>query len=391
LISNFKKPVTILAFALSSLVAGSALCAPSSLESRESFQRDVDAMMQQYVAQSGWAANLAIVYAGRQVMRGSYGIGDRVWQIPTRPDSVYRAGSTTKMFTAVAILQLIQSGKLAIDASVRTYLPELPQSWQPVTIKHLLSQSSGIAEYSSSTNSFRALMRVDRAPDAILALVKGQPLRFAPGSKFEYSNTNYVALGLIIEKVTGKTYADYIGEKLLRPAGMMHSGYFDEAQVLPAFVPGYLRTEGRPQNTFYISPSMLYAAGNLYSTIDDLILWDRALHDTDALGLKPEFRAFMFQDQGFGYGFGAFVDKIDGEVAVGHGGTLPGYQVGYERFTRVPLTIILMSNVYPVDVDKITADLAKLFFQYCGRTDPVKQCDLTSLPAALPERITHRP
>ncbi|WP_395400558.1 serine hydrolase domain-containing protein [Pseudoduganella sp. UC29_106] len=380
---KLKMQRAVLAFSLLGSLAGPVLCAPASRDSFEAFERDVDTMMRGYVSKSGWAANLAIVYAGRKIVRGSYGIGDRVWQIPTRPDAVYRVGSTTKMFTAVAILQLIQSGKLAIDASVRNYLPDSPQSWQPITIQNLLSQSSGLAEYSASTNSFRALMRVDRTPDAILALVKDQPLRFIPGSKFEYSNTNYVALGMIIEKVTGKTYADYIGEQVLRPAGMTHSGYFDDTQILPSFVPGYLLTDGGLQNMFHISPNMLYAAGNLYSTIDDLILWDRALHDTDALGLNATLRTRMFQDQGFGYGFGAFVDKIDGEIAVGHGGTLPGYQVGYERFTRVPLTIILMANVYPVDVDKIAGDLARLFFKHCGKIDPARQCDLTSLSFAV--------
>jgi CubicO group peptidase (beta-lactamase class C family) len=203
-------------------------------------------------------------------------------------------------------------------------------------------------------------------------------LRAVPGSKYAYANTNYVALGLVIEKLTGKPYAEVIETRFLRPLGMTHSGYFDYTRIVPSLVPGYFRDDGRLQNMFYIAPSMVYAAGNLYSSIDDLLLWDRALHDTDALGLDAGLKAEMFRNQGFGYGFGAFVDTVDGETAVGHGGTLPGYQLGYTRFLRLPLTVLVLTNVSPTDVDRMAVDLAKLFFKHCGKTAPVEQCDLAA-------------
>lgn len=177
-------------------------------------------MLQGLVSQHDWAGNVAVVYAGKQIVRGAYGIGERTWQIPTRREAVYRVGSVTKMLTAVAVLQLIQSGRLSLDASVRTTLPELPASWQPVTIRHLLNHTSGIPEYMASTNSFRKLVRVDRAPADVLALVQDQSLQFVPGSKYGYSNTNYVALGLVIEKLTGKTYAQDLETRFLQPLGM---------------------------------------------------------------------------------------------------------------------------------------------------------------------------
>ena len=360
------------------LTAAVASASPTPKENRQAFERDVDAMLQGHVSKHDWAGNIAIVYAGKQLVRSAYGVGDRTWRIPTRPDAVYRVGSVTKMFTSVMVLQLVQAGQLSLDASVRTYLPDLPPAWHPITIRHLLNHTSGAAEYMSSTNSFRTLMRIDRAPDAVLALVRDQPLRFAPGSKYEYSNTNYVALGLIIEKLTGKPYAEVIETRFLRPLGMTHSGYFDYTRIVPSLLPGYFRDDGTLQNMFYIAPSMVYAAGNLYSSIDDLLLWDRALHDTDAVGLDPALKKEMLRNQGFGYGFGAFVDTVDGETAVGHGGTLPGYQLGYERFMRLPLTVLVMTNVSPTDVDKMAVDLAKLFFKHCGKTAPAEQCDLAT-------------
>jgi CubicO group peptidase (beta-lactamase class C family) len=358
-----------------SVAATTASAAPTPQENRQAFERDVDAMMQSYVSKD-WVGNVAVVYAGKQIVRSAYGIGDRTWQLPTRLDAIYRIGSTTKMFTAVVALQLVQTGQLSLDASARTYLPDLPASWQPVTIRHLLNHTSGVPEYLSSTDSFRKLVRLDRTPVEVLALVQEQPLHFAPGSKYEYSNTNYVALGMIIEKLTGKPYADVIETRFLRPLGMTHSGYFDDTRIVPSLVPGYLREDGRLQNMFYTAPGMIYAAGNLYSSIDDLLLWDRALHDTDALGLDAALRKEMFRNHGFGYGFGAFVGTVDGETAVGHGGALPGYQVGYERFTRLPLTVLVMSNVFPTNVDRMASDLATLFFKHCGKKAPAEQCDL---------------
>ena len=369
------------ALAASLSILAPACAAPTPQDNRHAFERDVDALLQGYVKQQDWAGNVAIVYDGTQIVRGVYGMGERTWQIPTRADAVYRVGSVTKMFTAVTVLQLVQAGQMSLDASVRTYLPDLPSAWQPVTIRHLLTHTSGAPEYMSSTNSFRTLMRVERTPPAVLALIQDRPLRFTPGSKYEYSNTNYVALGMIVEKLTGKSYADVIESRFLRPLGMTHSGYFDYTRIVPALVPGYLREDGRLQNMFHIAPSMLYAAGNLYSTIDDLLLWDRALHDTDALGLAPALKADMFRDQGFRYGLGAFVEQVDGETAVGHGGTLPGYQLGYDRFMRLPLTVLVLTNVSPTDVDKTVRDLAQLFFKHCGTTAPAQQCDLAT-PAA---------
>ncbi|MDN4038606.1 serine hydrolase [Massilia sp. YIM B02443] len=362
------------------LPSASAAPSPAPHERRHALERDVEAMLQGLVSQQDWAGNVAIVYAGKQIVRGAYGTGERTWQIPTRRDAVYRVGSVTKMFTAVAVLQLVQSGRLSLDASVRATLPDLPAELQPVTIRQLLNHTSGIPEYMASTNSFRKLVRVDREPGAVLALVQDQPLRFVPGTKYDYSNTNYVALGLVIEKLTGKPYAQDVEARFLQPLGMRHSGYFDYTRIVPSLVPGYLRDDdGRLQNMFHIAPSMVYAAGNLYSSIDDLLTWDRALHDTDALGLDPALRKEMFRNQGFGYGFGAFVDVIDGEPAAGHGGTLPGYQLGYIRFMRLPLTVMVLTNVSPTDVDKMAFDLARLFFKHCGKTAPAEQCGLAPL------------
>jgi D-alanyl-D-alanine carboxypeptidase len=366
----------IFAAALAALIATDPANAQSPAASRRAFEASADAIAKTYADTGNFSGEVLVAYAGKPVFRKAYGLADRTWNIPSRPGLVYRIGSITKTFTAVAILQLADAGKLSLSESVRTYMPDLPAAYQPITLKHLLSHSSGLPEYSSVTNSFKALMRVERTPDEVLGLVRDLPLAFSPGEKFSYSNTNYIALGRIIEKVSGVSYEAYVRDHILVPLGMAHTGFFNPSDVVPGLAPGYLLSDDQQQNMFLIAPTMLQAAGNLYSTADDLLVWDKALHGGQGLGLTEASRALLFRDNGFGYGYGVFIDKTGGEPYVGHPGTLPGYLTDYERFVNVPLTIIVLSNAYPVKVETLTRDLAGQFFKTCGKADARRTCGL---------------
>jgi D-alanyl-D-alanine carboxypeptidase len=345
-------------------------------DNRRAFEARADALAQTYADTGNFSGEVLVAFNGKPVFRKAYGVADRTWNIPSRTGAAYRIASTTKTFTAVAILQLVEAGKLSLTDSVRNYLPDLPAAYQPITLKHLLSHSSGIPEFLSVGNSFKALVRVDRTPEEVMALVRDMPLKFTPGARFDYSNTNYVALGRIIEKASGQSYAVYVRDHILVPLNMTHTGYFDPGEIIPELAPGYLMDGGSISNTFYISPGMTYAAGNLYSTADDLLLWDAALHGGKGLKLSEAHRAMLFHDNGFGYGFGAYIDKVAGEPYVGHPGTLPGYLTDYERFVNTPLTIIVLSSAYPVKVEKMTRDLAGVFFKTCGKADAATTCAL---------------
>ncbi|MBP2160361.1 MULTISPECIES: serine hydrolase [Asticcacaulis] len=367
---------------LSILAALTVVSAPAlahaamPVQTRQAFEAAADAVAQTAATSGNFSGEVLVAFDGKPVFRKAYGLADRTWNLPSRTGLTYRIGSTTKTFTAVAILQLAEAGKLSLDASVTTYIPDLPVSYRPITVRHLLSHSAGLPEFLSTTNSFTRLVRMDRTPEEVVALVRDLPLGFTPGERFSYSNTNYVALGLIIEKASGTDYATYVHDHILTPLGMTHTGYFDPSEIVPGMAQGYLIQGDRVANTFYMAPSMLYASGNLYSTADDLLIWDKALHTGKGLGLSESSRALLFRDNGFGYGYGVYVDKLAGEPYVGHPGTLPGYLTDYERFVNVPLTVVVLSNAYPVKVETMTRDLAGAFFSICGKTDARRACGL---------------
>lgn len=371
---------------ISLIVSAVALCvatpslAETSLQTpagnRRAFEAAAGAMAQSYADTGNFSGDVLVAFNGKPVFRKAYGMADRTWNIPSRPGAAYRIGSITKTFTAVAILQLVEAGKLSLTESVRTYLPDLPEAYQPITLTHLLSHSSGIPEFLSVGNSFKALVRVDRTPEEVMALVRDMPLKFTPGQRFDYSNTNYTALGRLIEKASGQSYDAYVRDHILIPLNMTHTGYYNPSEIVPGLAPGYLMEGGALRNMFYIAPGMTYASGNLYSTADDLLLWDAALHSGKGLNISDAHRAMLFRDNGFGYGFGVYIDKVAGEPFVGHPGTLPGYLSDYERFVNTPLTIIVLSNAYPVKVEKMTRDLAGVFFKTCGKSDAARTCGL---------------
>ena len=374
------QPITRVVAGLLGLALSVAGCASTSRDAggpasrRAAFEAAADAVIAAHVDKDEFAGNVLVAFDGRPVLHRATGLADRTWNVAATPDMAYRIGSTTKTFTAVAVLQLAEAGKVAIATPVRFYLPDLPESWSAITVEHLLAHESGIPELLSSTNSFTRLVRVDRTPKEAAELVADRPLAFAPGSAYAYSNTNYILLGRLIETVSGQPYDAYVAQHILAPAGMTRTGYFDPGAILPRAATGYLVEGGVARSMFYISPTVTYAAGNLYSTAGDLLAFDRALHEGNLL--RPETRAMMLKDRGHGYGLGVFVDKAAGETMVGHPGTLPGFLSDYQRFTGFPLTIVVLSNTYPGKVETMTRTLAAAFVEHCGKAEAKARCGL---------------
>ena len=266
----------------------------------------------------------------------------------------------TKQFTAVAVLQLVEAGKLRPDDPVARYYPETPPAWAPVTIRHLLTHSSGIAPHPSFRGAFAPRTRLDWTPQEIVALSADKPLAFTPGSRFAYNNTGYDLLGVIVERLSGQPYAAYLRDHVLGPAGLTETRYDTPAEVQPRRAAGY-RLEGDGlENAPYISTSLLYAAGGLSSTVDDLLRWDQALQGGKVL--KPGSIAEMFRDQGFHYGFGEYVDVDRGHRHWGHGGGLPGFASTLDRYPDDGLTVIVLSNLEQANATRIGRMLAQLYF-----------------------------
>lgn len=261
-----------------------------------------------------------VVKDGQPVLRKGYGMANLELGVPIKPEHVFRIGSTTKLFTAVAVMQLVDDGKLALDAPVSRYL-DCPPHWNRITIRQLLTHTSGIPNLSLDSGYWRTTARLEHQPEELVAPVRTRPLDFEPGTRFVYNNTGYNLLGLVIEKVSGKGYYDFIDARIARPLGLKHTLAGTDKQLIPGLVTGY---QSGPKPAWLLSTSNFYAAGGLVSTVDDLAAFMLALQAgklVSPAGLGLINTSHVLPDgKETGYGLGTWVRKLGGKRLVGHGG-----------------------------------------------------------------------
>lgn len=328
------------------------------LAQTESEAQRADAVMAQFPQFTG---AVLVVRDGKTEFRKAYGQANRELSVPNTPAMKFRIGSITKQFTAMAILQLAEAGKLSVDDPVSKYVANAPAAWSGVTVKHLLTHTSGIPTYTGQA-AFLVASRQTLTPDQVVAIVRDMPLISPAGSRYAYNNTGYVLLGMIVEKASGQGYAQYLQANIFGPLGMKDSGYDSSSAILTNRASGY-RGE---LNASFVDMSTPYAAGALYSTVDDMLLWDQAL----AAGklISPVTYAEMWKDQGFGYGYGWLVGKQFGKRRIGHGGDINGFSSLITRYPDDRLTVILLSNAEGAPRDPITGQLAALYLRLPPRT-----------------------
>ncbi|HXG65930.1 MAG TPA: serine hydrolase [Blastocatellia bacterium] len=273
-------------------------------------------------------AAVIVVKDGKTIFRKGYGKANLELGVPIEPDMIFRIGSITKQFTAVAILMLAERGKLSLDDDFTKYLPDYPAKGQKITIAQLLNHTSGIKSY-TSLPEWRALWRKDLSLNELIDTFKDKPMDFAPGEKWSYNNSAYVLLGAIIEKVSGQSYKDFVEKQIFAPLGMKHSFYDDTTRVIPRRVPGYSKGADGWVNAPYLSMSHPHAAGALVSSVDDLAIWDAALY-TDKLlkqeTLKQAWTPLKLNNgKPLRYGFGWTVNTYEGHRVISHGGGINGF------------------------------------------------------------------
>jgi D-alanyl-D-alanine carboxypeptidase len=295
-----------------------------------------------------------LVRKGDQILlRKGYGLADVERGLPMRPELVFRLGSITKQLTAAAIMILADQGKLTVSDDIRKYLPDYPTHGATITIEHLLTHTSGIPSYTDQPN-FVQRMGEDVEPAALLDRFKDLPLEFKPGERMAYSNSGYHLLGLIIEKASGLSYADFVAQRIYKVLGMTHSGYGDDDRL--ARVRGYDRGKGGPARPArYINMKIPYSAGALVSSVDDLATWDAAISAGKLL--KPQswqrvFTAPKLKDgRTSDYAYGWLVGKIDGRRAQRHGGGIPGFSTVILRMPDDGLLVTILMNSIPGPTD----------------------------------------
>ena len=316
------------------------------------------ALIAPHLEARSFSGSILVAKDGVPVWRESFGAADREWDIANTADTKFRLGSITKQFTATAILQLVEQGKLSVDDPISKYYADAPPAWAKVTIKHLLTHTSGIPSYTDIPGFFDKDSRLPLTPDEIIKLTRDKPLEFEPGSKFAYDNTGYIILGYVIEKVSGETYADYVAKRIFAPLGMKDSGYDVSGVILRHRASGYQGSKDGWKNADYLDMTLPYAAGSLYSTTGDLLIWDRALADDKIL--TPASRAAMFADYGHEYGYGWRIDKDGGHARVGHGGGVNGFSTGIARYPTDGVVAIVLANYMATPSSSIAYKLAGL-------------------------------
>lgn len=311
-----------------------------------------------YVQQNKFIGTVLVARGGKPILRKGYGFANREWNIPNGPDTKFRLGSVTKQFTATAILQLVEAGKLKLDDPISKYYTASPAAWSKVTIHHLLTHTSGIPSYTELPGFFQKESMFDRTPAEIVKLTQDKPLEFEPGEKFKYDNSGYILLGYVIEKITGQKYADYLREHIFDPLGMRDTGYDTAREIIPHRASGYTYTGMIWVNAPYLAMSLPYAAGSLYSTVDDLLIWDQALYSRKPLTAASLDKMFTPNKENYGYGW--FIDNKSKHKKMGHAGGINGFNTMIARYPDDKLTVIVLANMNTREVEPIANGLAEI-------------------------------
>ncbi len=299
----------------------------------------------------------AVLAATRErilVARG-YGLANVERNLPNTAQTRFRIASITKPITALAIMQLQTAGKLDVNQSVCRYLPDCPRAWQPITLHHLLTHTAGIPNYTDFAD-FEQVERLPVTPTQLAARFRNLPLDFAPGTAFRYGNSSYVVLGLVIEAVSGQSYADYVRDQIFVPAGMSDSGYDSgDASALNGTV-GYLGPGA--ERAIPIDTSNLYSAGGLYATVEDLYRFTRAL-ETGKL-LPAALLERMYTPERNNYGYGWKIETRNGQRVIYHPGFISGAVTHLAFYPDSGNVVVVLSNMERANADAIAAAIGAM-------------------------------
>jgi CubicO group peptidase (beta-lactamase class C family) len=300
------------------------------------------------------SGSVLLIHRNQTLWNEAYGPANREWKVANTKDTKFRIGSITKTFTAVGILLLEQEGKLSVNDPIHKHLPDAPESWRTITLHHLLSHTSGIH---SLTNwaGFSMFSRLPLTTKELYERIRDWPLRFAVGEQYEYSNSGFIILGLVIEKVSGQTYREFLQDSLLKPALMANSGLDVSEEILPQRAAGY---KNNGENATYLDMCIPFSAGAMYSTTGDLAKWVDALM-TDKI-LRLEARTKLWTPVKGKYGYGWSVINRNGKRMVGHNGSINGFQSSLWWLPEQQLLSVVLCNRNGPDADRLSVELVDI-------------------------------
>ena len=329
--------------------------------------------------------SVAVVRDGKIVKATGYGVANVELSAPARPETIFEAGSITKQFTASAVMLLVEEGKVGLDDTIAKYFPNVPQTWKKITVRHLLTHTSGIPDYTGDTeqnlyNKGVIDFRREYTDDEFTQAYFTQPLDFEPGEKWSYSSTGYNLLGFLIRRVTGMSYGDFLRERIFAPLRMNATRVFTWKDIVPGRASGYDLVDGAWKNAgTWMSLSVVASAdGGLLTNVLDLAKWDAALYSDRVL--KRSTRDAMWAPLGVSTGsasaagIGCFIASAHGHRVLYHTGGGYGYYADISRYVDDRLTIIVMTNVDEThtDVLKVVGAIAEIYLPDTKGANPVR-------------------
>ena len=329
--------------------------------------RKIDELMALYHDYGQFNGSVLVAEKGSVIYKKGFGLAEMEWNIPNQPDTRFRLGSITKQFTSMLVMQLVEQGKIRLDGKISAYLPDYRKdTGDKVTIHNLLTHTSGIPSYTGLPRFFQDVSRNPYSVEEFVKKYCSGDLEFEPGSKFSYDNSGYFLLGAIIEKVSGKAYEQVLKERILDPLNMKDTGYDHHETIMKKRASGYERSPAGIINAPYLDMSLPYAAGSLYSTVDDLYLWDQALY-LDKL-LSPKYKELMFKPFLANYAYGWVVSTLplggskEGVPAISHGGGINGFNTLIARLVDDRHLIVLLNNTGGTKLDEMSRNIAAILY-----------------------------
>ncbi len=339
------RPVMLVAL----LGLGPAALAAQSLPPASVVSAQVDSLARDWIAKHGSpGVSIEVTRDGNVLVGGGWGFADLENDVRATDRTVYEIGSVTKQFTASAVMQEVEHGRIKLDDSIGTYLSSLPEAWKRVTVRELLNHTSGVPSYTSLGQSWMRRWGEVMPPDTLVALTADKPLDFEPGTKWSYDNSGYVVLGMLIEKVTGKSWADNIRTRFTEPLGLPDTRWCDVRRIIPRRAKGYEPDSAGFKNAAFLEMSQPYAAGALCSTVVDLARWDQLLHEGKVVSAASY--AAMTTPEGAAdkgavhYGFALSRGDLEGHIMIAHNGGINGFLSENAWFPGSHTSVTVLTN-----------------------------------------------
>ncbi len=334
---------------------------PSTTATLDNVAEEIDAYLNFLVEANSFSGAVLVAQHSQILLSKGYGLANRAQGVLNTPQTRFHICSITKQFTAMGVLILQDQAKLSVNDPICGFLPECPSAWEGITIHHLLTHTSGILDFVDLPD-YESSKSLPTTPIQLIARFRDKPLQFDPGMRWQYSNSGYIILGYIIEQVSGQEYGAFIQDNIFDALRMNNSGYGYNLDVLAT---GYTGTGNNWSEAEYIDESVPYAAGALYSTVEDMYRWDQALHTGQLIkqeSLDAIFTPYAGSPIG-DYGYGWFITNKHHRRVVRHGGGGDGFITVIERYPDDRVTLILLSNRETADIGTITDTIAEMIFR----------------------------